>query len=106
MLGQYGVWHTVSATFDADWSDVEAEAAGWVKDPLGAEGFAQTLSDVYWTEVRLEMPSDASFGSAHIDNFRLMRVPAPGSMALALGALGALGLAAGSGGAARRRRGA
>lgn len=104
VLGQYGVWHTLSVTFDADWTDDEAIAAGWVQAPLAAVGFAQTMSNVYWTEVRLEMPADASFGSANLDNFRLQRVPEPGSMALALGALGALVTAGGTGAAVRRRR--
>jgi hypothetical protein len=93
-------WTTYTVSFDPMWTDAQALAAGWVTDLPGGSGsvsWAQTMSDVYRTEIRLTTGTDSLAG---IDNFRMQSrpVPEPSTWA-ALGAgLAALGLVA------RRRR--
>lgn len=62
-------WHSYSIPLDPTMSDAEALLAGWIQeDP--AIGFAQTLSNVYHPEIRIDgFPGVQLF--AAIDNFRL-----------------------------------
>jgi hypothetical protein len=67
-----GVWRTYRVTINPFWTDAEAQAAGWVKDfnDSTVVSFAQTMSNVYHPEIRLEGGSI----SAGIDNFTLGKV--------------------------------
>lgn len=60
-----GEWKTLTVTFDPFWSDDEAIAADWVKEP-NSPGFSETLSDVYSTEIRVSGEGPLDTG---IDNF-------------------------------------
>ena len=77
-------WTTHTVTFDADWTDTEALANGWVTDladGAGSVSWAQTLQDVYQTSVRFELGNTQRIG---VDNFVLTPVPEPSTWALAL----------------------
>lgn len=68
-------WQTYSVNFSPDWNDVEAEAAGWHPDNYWLSGssdsnsWQETLSDVYYTEVRISGVNDVNAG---IDNFSII----------------------------------
>ena len=84
-------WATYSVAFRPTWSDAEAMAAGWQTDlPGGAGGvsWAQTMGDVYTTEVRFDGSRTLLVG---IDNFMLTPVPEPGIWALMLAGMPGLG---------------
>jgi hypothetical protein len=84
-------WQTFSVTFDSQWTDVQAQAHGWQTDfpsGFGSVGWAQTLSNVYTTEIRIEGSTNLAAG---IDNFSLTAVPEPSSDALAVAGLGLVG---------------
>jgi hypothetical protein len=81
-------WKTFSVTFDPSWTDAEAKAHGWRTDlanGFGSVSWAQTLGDVYTTEVRIT--GSASDYRVGLDNFSLTAAPVPepatGLMALA-----------------------
>ncbi|MGH6647859.1 PEP-CTERM sorting domain-containing protein [Aquabacterium sp.] len=83
-----GDWQTHAVSFDASWSDLEAKAHGWqtdFADGSGSVGWAQTLSKVYTTEIRIDGTPALKAG---IDNFSLSAVPEPSSCALVLAGLG------------------
>jgi hypothetical protein len=83
-----GSWQTQSVSFDPTWSDAEAQAHGWQTDlanGAGSVSWAQTLSDVYTTEIRIDGSSSLKAG---IDNFSLSAVPEPSGYALVLAGLG------------------
>ncbi|MGB2831824.1 MAG: PEP-CTERM sorting domain-containing protein [Methylotenera sp.] len=85
-------WTTFSVTFDPGWTDLQAKANGWDTDLLGGAGsvsWAQTLSDVYTTELRFDGTSTLLVG---IDNFILTAVPEPETYLLMLSGLGLLGV--------------
>jgi hypothetical protein len=63
---QMNVWNTYSVTFDPNWTDAQAIAAGWASDGPGTPSFQQTMSDVYTVEVRFTGYGVMSVG---IDNF-------------------------------------
>lgn len=91
-------WQTFGVTFDATWSDVQAQAHGWetdFADGFGSVSWAQTLGSVYTTEIRIDGTPALKAG---IDNFSLTAVPEPSSYALVLAGLGVAGCVA------RRRR--
>ncbi|RZL01999.1 MAG: PEP-CTERM sorting domain-containing protein [Rubrivivax sp.] len=84
-----GTWQTHAVTFDPTWTDAQAQAHGWQTDfanGAGSVSWAQTLSDVYTTEVRIDGSPALKAG---IDNFSLTAVPEPSSCALVLAGLGA-----------------
>ena len=64
------VWQTYTITINPFWTDSEALAAGWVKDFDNSTvvSFAQTVSNVFHPEIRLEGGSSVEAG---IDNFIL-----------------------------------
>jgi hypothetical protein len=59
------VWNTYTVTFDPNWTDSEATAAGWIKEST-SPSFSMTLADVYTCSVRVEGGGLMSTG---IDNF-------------------------------------
>ena len=63
-----GVWRSYAIPFNPAWTDAEALAAGWVQEATSAT-FAETFSNVFWAEVRLDGPGEPL--TAGIDNFRL-----------------------------------
>ena len=65
-----GTWQPLAAPVDPDWSDAQAQAAGWVRDTGPAISFADTLCQVWVVGVRLRYPP---ITAAHwgIDNFEL-----------------------------------
>jgi hypothetical protein len=69
------VWQTYSVNFDPTWTDVQAQAAGWMTDidagfpASDSNSFAETLSDIYSAEVRISGVNDVV---AAIDNFTIM----------------------------------
>lgn len=79
------VWSSYAVVFDPTWTDVEAQAAGWLMDKdinnslPASPSFASVMADVYGAEVRI-----ASVGSTivGIDNVAL-RVPEPTTLAFA-----------------------
>lgn len=94
-----GTWQTFGVSFDPTWTDEQAQANGWQTDfanGAASVGWAQTLSDVYTTEVRIDGSSTLKAG---IDNFALSAVPEPSSCALLLAGLGVASLGL------KRRRG-
>lgn len=91
-LDQPGDWFSLAVTFDPSWTDVEATANGWQQDTGDVVSFAQTMSDAYRSEVRLELDPVGTFAVARIDNyFQQHAVPEPASWALVVGAMVALG---------------
>ena len=78
------VWNTYVVNFNPTWTDLQAQAAGWLTDKDIDPGtdpsppFATVMADVFSAEVRL-----ASEGStvAGIDNFAIA-VPEPGMIGL------------------------
>ena len=91
-------WKTFDLTFDTTWTDAQAKANGWDTDLPGGFGsvsWAQTMSDVYTTEIRIDGTRTLLAG---VDNFSVTAVPEPTSYAMLLAGLGV------AGGMARRRR--
>lgn len=84
-----GFWDSYSVTFDSSWTDAEAMAMGWLQESTSAS-FADTMADVYTTEIRLSGEGSLAAG---IDNFQLASVPEPGSLLLL--SLGIIGLSLG-----------
>ena len=72
-----GQWRHYEVSFDPNWTDAQAIAAGWQQES-NTPSFQQTLSDVYSTEVRLLYPSSnvAAPPQLGIDNFHLHAVGA------------------------------
>jgi len=62
-----GDWRTCVVTFDPSWSDEDAIAAGWANDG-SAPSFQETMSDVYYAEIRVSSSLDTEIG---MDNFLL-----------------------------------
>lgn len=84
-------WANYSMMVTPSWTEAEAEAAGWETDLIdgcGSVSWAQTMGDVYTTEVRFDGARTLLVG---IDNFTLARVPEPGTWALMLTGLAGLG---------------
>jgi hypothetical protein len=88
-----GQWTSFAVTFDPSWSDIEANAGGWV--PLSAvfagaqpsSSWSATMSDLLRAEIRL---SAEGFSEAGIDNYRSTPVPEPGTLLLMSTGLAAL----------------
>jgi hypothetical protein len=88
-------WTSHSVTFDATWSDVQAQLNGWENEAdLGLPptvSFAQTLGNAYHPEVRFEGSRTLLVG---VDNFAIAgAVPEPSTYALAAVGLAMLGVA-------------
>jgi hypothetical protein len=84
-------WASFSVIFDPTWTDAQAMAAGWetdLPDGFASVSWAETMADVYTTEIRFEGSRTLLVG---IDNFSLAPVPEPGTWALMLGGLGLVG---------------
>ena len=81
-------WQTFTVSLNPDWTDTQAQAAGWLMDTDVFGGlpdsvsFQQTMSNVYNAEVRISGVGNVEAG---IDNFSLI-IPAPG--AILLGSIG------------------
>jgi len=93
-------WANCSMMVTPSWSEAEDEVAGWEIDLLdgcGSVSWAQTMGDVYTTEVRFDGARTLLVG---IDNITLARVPEPGTWAVMLTGLAGLGWRS------RRRQGA
>ena len=77
-------WVHVSFAFDAAWTDAEAGVAGWQRDMGETATFAQTLGDVFYTELRWELPDTATTALLGLDNFvqAPTTVPVPATAAL------------------------
>jgi hypothetical protein len=84
-------WQSYSATFDPDWSDLEAAANGWVDETAGAISWQQLMTNVFHPEIRLVLGDELS-AIAHIDNFALKAIPEPGTLGLLGAVLAALGV--------------
>lgn len=61
-----GTWTSHTITFDPTWTDAQATAAGWISDGSSTVSFAQTMTNVFLPEVRMELLN----GVVGIDNFR------------------------------------
>jgi hypothetical protein len=61
-------WQKVSVKFNPAWSDAEAQAAGWVREPRTAP-FAVTMAHVYHAEFRCHGSGALALG---IDNVCLL----------------------------------
>lgn len=78
------VWNTYVVNFDPTWTDLQAQAAGWLTDndinPAAdpSPPFATVLAGVLTTEVRLASEGSTIVG---IDNFAIA-VPEPGMISL------------------------
>jgi hypothetical protein len=84
-------WASFSVMFNPMWTDAQALAAGWSKDlPDGFASvtWAETMADVYTTEVRFDGSRSLLVG---IDNFSLAPIPEPGTWALMAVGLAAMG---------------
>jgi len=68
------VWQTYTVTINPFWTDAQASAAGWIKDDSPVQSFANTMSDVYRPEIRLQ---GSGYMLAGIDNFSLTGGPCP-----------------------------
>jgi len=75
-LAANNTWQHCSVSFDPTWTDTQAIAAGWFQETC-TPSFAETMADVYTSEVRLT-GSDVLI--AGVDNFTL--VPEPASIGL------------------------
>jgi hypothetical protein len=88
-------WSHVVVQFDADWTDEKAFAAGWLVEGGALATFAQTMSWVTATELRMELEDGATTALMNIDNFVQTpggSVPEPGTLMLAVLGLAGLGL--------------
>ncbi len=67
-----GQWRHYEVSFDPNWTDAQAIAAGWQQES-STPSFQQTLSDVYTTEIRLLYPPSNTTAPPQlgIDNFHL-----------------------------------
>jgi hypothetical protein len=88
---QYDTWTHYDLSFDPSWSDAQAMANGWTQESGPVVSFAQTMSSVYKTEVRLALTDSTSSALVHLDNFVQAPVPEPQTWALMLGGLLMLG---------------
>ena len=79
------VWTTYAVAFDPAWSDVDAMAAGWVREDAAAPMFAATMASVDTAEVRVAGSTDSLL--VGIDNFTLRGIPEPGTGLLVLAAI-------------------
>lgn len=82
-------WIHYEVNFDPNWLDTEAIAAGWQQEPL-TPSFQETMSDVYFLEVRLLTP-DVNATTLGIDNVSISGGSAPAQMATPVPALGRSG---------------
>ncbi len=48
-----GQWNTYAVEFNPNWTDEEAIAAGWIQESY-SPSFAETMSDVYYTEIKIQ----------------------------------------------------
>lgn len=62
-----GEWRNSTNEFDPDWTDGEAEAAGWIQESASAS-FQETMANVYTVEIRIQGGGNLEVG---IDNFQL-----------------------------------
>lgn len=93
-LPELGQWTHYAVVFDPEWTDEEAQAAGWIAEPYVWD-WGTSMGYVTATELRVALADDVTTALVYFDNFVQQHagtVPTPASALLVLLGLSGLGL--------------